>query len=570
MRQFCLLLILSFSFLECIAQTCPILTSPIENATNVSVDASIRWESIEGVTGYLVSVGTSSGGGEIVDNQQVGSSNSIKPSTGLPENTRIYVTITLFFFNQPNIPCETQSFTTENVTIVPECTSMISPLNGANNVNVAANIRWQYANKAKSYRITVGLSPGGSEILNNFDVGNVLSYNPPSDLPADTKIYVRITPYNENGNASGCPEESFTIGPVAQLPGCTTLISPLDGAINVPLSPFVEWEAVPGATGYNVSIGKTPDENDILDGGNFSRNSTFVFNFESNNVYFIRIIPFNAAGLAIDCPQYSFSTVLGCGPFYGDDGELVTINPVLEFPEFVGICSEQPQTLSTDFVAAGYRWYKVGQFEDELISEEREITIDQVGTYLLEAYNYTYSGDIECPTLKQFEVLESDPPTIDEVEVLENELGLKITVTVKGNGQYEYALDPAGPFQSENVFLSADIDTEAVYVRDVGGCGVVEYRIQFTNNNQGFPKFFTPNGDGYNDTWQYRTKGSDDFALLVIYIFDRYGKLLKSLSPNSRGWDGEISGQPLPTSDYWYKAITTDRQIFSGHFALKR
>jgi hypothetical protein len=69
-----------------------------------------------------------------------------------------------------------------------------------------------------------------------------------------------------------------------------------------------------GATAYKVDIGSSPIENDILNGGVFYTNSTFVLNFEPNSLYFIRIVPFNSTGEAIDCNQTSFSTILGCGP----------------------------------------------------------------------------------------------------------------------------------------------------------------------------------------------------------------------------------------------------------------
>ena len=143
-----------------------------------------------------------------------------------------------------------------------------------------------------------------------------MQYNLALDFPPLTEVYVIIVPYNENGGTSSCIEESFITGAVAALPICSQIIYPVDGQTNVPLSPFIEWEATLGATGYIVYIGSSPFENDILEGGVFFSNSTFVLNFESNSLYFIRIIPFNQTGEAIDCVQTSFSTVLGCGPFF--------------------------------------------------------------------------------------------------------------------------------------------------------------------------------------------------------------------------------------------------------------
>lgn len=80
------------------------------------------------------------------------------------------------------------------------------------------------------------------------------------------------------------------------------------------------------------------------------------------------------------------------------------------------------------------------------------------------------------------------------------------------------------------------------------------------------PKFFTPNGDGYNDTWEIMGLENENYT---INIFDRYGKLLKILGKNT-GWDGNLNGQPLPSSDYWFQLILENKITKKGHFSLKR
>lgn len=82
-----------------------------------------------------------------------------------------------------------------------------------------------------------------------------------------------------------------------------------------------------------------------------------------------------------------------------------------------------------------------------------------------------------------------------------------------------------------------------------------------------FPKFFTPNGDGYNDTWTI------DPAYLApnssIRIFDRYGKLVKELALNT-SWNGTYLGNQLPASDYWFTVTRMNGAEYRGHFSLKR
>jgi surface protein len=103
----------------------------------------------------------------------------------------------------------------------PPCTSLTIPLNAATNVPVTTSLTWAAASGATGYKLTVGTTPGGTDILNNFNVGNVTTYDPPGNWPSNTAIYVKITPYNANGDATGCTEESFTTENVATgcLPG---------------------------------------------------------------------------------------------------------------------------------------------------------------------------------------------------------------------------------------------------------------------------------------------------------------------------------------------------------------
>ena len=553
------------------AQSCPSLIYPSNGSSNIPVNATISWNNVDGVTGYIISIGTVAGGNDIIQSQT--SNSYFIPPLGLPDNTQIYITITLFFFNLPNIQCPSQSFKTKDIIIAPACTFLLSPKDGATNVNVGANLSWAYVTGADGYFLSIGTSPGIGNIINNLDVGNTLQFNPLIDFMPLTEIFVKVVPYNENGNSFICKEEHFVTGNIAALPSCSYLISPFNGETNVPLSPLIEWEPALGATGYNVFIGSSPFENDVLDGGAFFTNSTFVFNFEPNNIYFIRIIPFNVSGEAISCFQESFSTVLGCGPFYDQlTGNLRTLNPEINFPDQIGICENQiPKIITSNDIADGYRWYFINDNGTEtLISSRSDVSISEVGNYRYEAFNLSLDTDlgIECSTIKEFKVESSKPPEISRVTANESIGGLFIDVQVSGIGPYEYSISSAsGPYQDSNIFTNAAEDTSVVYVRDKNGCGVSEFKI---NSNNGFPKYFTPNADGIHDTWQYLTKKNDDFILLSISIYDRYGKFIKQFNPYGQGWDGTINGELMPTSDYWYSAITTKGRIFNGHFTLKR
>jgi len=66
----------------------------------------------------------------------------------------------------------------------------------------------------------------------------------------------------------------------------------------------------------------------------------------------------------------------------------------------------------------------------------------------------------------------------------------------------------------------------------------------------GIPNFITPNGDGYNDSWELPFLRDKDNS--VIKIFDRFGNLIISYKGTDQGWDGTVNGKSVNPDTYWY------------------
>jgi gliding motility-associated-like protein len=143
-----------------------------------------------------------------------------------------------------------------------------------------------------------------------------------------------------------------------------------------------------------------------------------------------------------------------------------------------------------------------------------------------------------------------------------------VEVEVIGNGEYEFRLD-FGPWQREPRFEEVTGGEHIIYVRDLLNCNEIS-QIQIVID---YPRFFTPNDDGYHDTWNIKGMSSQENS--TVHIFDRYGKLLKQLNPLGNGWDGSFNGEKLPSNDYWFVVEFQEpsdgivRQ-FRAHFSLKR
>ncbi|MEL6916969.1 MAG: T9SS type B sorting domain-containing protein [Bacteroidota bacterium] len=562
------------------SQGCPQLLSPIPGTT-VPVESTIIWEEIPGVPGYFIRLGTSPRAGDILPDEFVGGFTSYTPPLGLPEDTTIFVTITLFFFDPDfdNIECPSTSFRTETLTTVPDCTTLRFPENNSDNVNIRSNISWNYAPGATGYTLNVSTGDG-TIIENNLDVGNVLTYNP-MDFNTNEEILVQVIPNNRFGSAINCPTQRFITADIATQLDCTSLIGPgpVNGDSNVPLTPVLSWEAVPGATAYLVSIGTSPFENDILVRGRFNDTSTIVLDFDPNSTLFVTITPINDLTEALNCPRESFSTAQGCGPFINrQTGELISLFPELEFPDALSLCENAlPATLSTDAIAETFRWTRTTQAGTviEELSQTRDAEISEAGFYRLEAFNFAdpNGNNIPCPAVQEFRVDVFPGPTITSIDVEGQGDNLQFVVNVTGDGTYEYALNNMdGPYQSSNVFNNVSIGNNTVFVRDVSdnSC-IVSELVEQDLISEGFPNFFTPNGDGINDFWQFMPPPNAlSIDLAAIFIFNRFGQLIAQIDPSSQGWNGMFNGSPLPATDYWFKAIGVDNRQFSGHFTLKR
>jgi gliding motility-associated-like protein len=188
------------------------------------------------------------------------------------------------------------------------------------------------------------------------------------------------------------------------------------------------------------------------------------------------------------------------------------------------------------------------------------ITVQQAGTYTI-----TVTNDKGCKKTKTFIVKASEKATYENATV-KDFAGNKnsITINYKGIGNYEFSLDGTS-YQDNATFTNVAPGSYTISIRDKNGCGITTSDLIYVLD---YPRFFTPNGDGFNDTWKINNLGSLPQSRIVI--FDRYGKLLKELTTADDSWNGTFTGAPLPSDDYWFQLIFADGKIIKGHFSLKR
>jgi len=241
----------------------------------------------------------------------------------------------------------------------------------------------------------------------------------------------------------------------------------------------------------------------------------------------------------------------------------------------ISVCSNlDPVTIgvkSSDSKVYTYTWTRNGSpFAPNIAGIDSSILIGKGGEYIVTA---TSSDGTNCSKSMTIDMKESSIAVVKEKDIVIKDLNagpnntITVLITGLGIGDYEYALDDKlGPYQDEPVFNKIRPGIHTVYIRDKNQCGVVKIKI----NVIGYKKFFTPNGDGIHDTWNIIGLSSTYQAKTKIYIFDRYGKLLKELDPLGLGWDGTYIGNPLPSTDYWFRVQLEDGREFKSHFSLVR
>ncbi|CAH8281585.1 gliding motility-associated-like protein [Mariniflexile fucanivorans] len=239
--------------------------------------------------------------------------------------------------------------------------------------------------------------------------------------------------------------------------------------------------------------------------------------------------------------------------------------PMIPISDVVAVCGNDLPLIinaSTGNVGDTYLWSTtINPTVNNSTASEIQLDMTDLGIY-----SVTVTTPNNCQYTKTFSVVESETATINSTATVDFSDPNSITVTISGIGDYVYILDDGEP-QTSNVFENVTYGVHTVTIRDLNGCEDATTEVVVID----IPKFFTPNNDTYNDTWHII--GIEKLPGTILYIYNRYGKLIKTLLHTSNGWDGTYNGENMPSDDYWFVAkVIQNGNAFEvkGHFALKR
>lgn len=360
---------------------------------------------------------------------------------------------------------------------------------------------------------------------------------------------------------------------------CPSVTSPLANATNVSVTTLVSWTAVENAVGYYVLIGTTPGGRDLVDRVDVGNNTKFILPegsaYPANTVISVKITVRFSDRPDQTCPYVLFTTgnaesQQGCGHF---------INPVADFYA-CDMDGNNMEEFNIDLIA----------LEAKLIGNQTGLTIsyhDADGNAIdLSVGNLVVTNEriilaratntTACSEETSFKLIVTDFP---KAVVFQDIAECERFVLPELNGSGKYFTNPDGGgmalFEGDTI-----TQTQTIYIyTELGDCSdqsTFELTIDPTICEEeesvcanAFPKFFTPNNDGFYDRFELH---SNDCPINgVVYIYDRYGKFLKQFDASSGFWDGRYNGVPLLATNYWYKYVESESgKITTGHFLLKR
>ncbi|WP_158635167.1 T9SS type B sorting domain-containing protein, partial [Formosa maritima] len=399
-----------------------------------------------------------------------------------------------------------------------------------------------------------------------------------------TNPYANITAYfqtiyvNISNNTSLC-SSIFPFDLIVEDAATVTMPLPViecdyDGT-NDGFYPFdltsLDSEVLNGQNPVDYQVSYYWNSQDAIDGFNSIIDpSAFINTTAYNQTIYIRVTNIHIPDICFATTSFSYTVSPILKPVITSVDGQNTICVDFE----TGIVQNQV-TLMSDLQDPNYQytWFLDGT---EIIGANQStyvVDTNAPGLYTLSITEINSVANCTSELSEPFEVIQSGQAVFVSVSQSDTfDPNPSITITVEGYGEYWFQLDNGPILNNGGVFtnVSGGLHTVYVYDRktDNPSCGYIiidDIRII------SYPKFVTPNQDGYNDIWNISAMSNQPEA--NINIFDRFGKLVASIKPSGPGWDGTYNGNLLPASDYWFVLSFKENgqsKVYRSHFTLKR
>ena len=347
--KFALLLMLFVSVSVMAQPSPPVLYTPVNNATGVSLFPTFDWSDVSGATSYRLQIFT--GATTVLDQSGITASQYAIVSAVLSYSTQYYWRVNATGPSGTSNWSTQWYFTTQDAP--PGVPTLLSPINGAVNISLTPTLNWNSVPNAGFYRLQV--STDNTFATTVLDVPGLVNAGyavQPGALQNGVQYYWRVNATNTGGTSNWSTAWNFTT--IVAAPGAPNLLLPVNGATGVSTQPTMDWSDVSGATTYHLQISFNNQFNALALDQTGITASTFAVGtgiLSGTTQYFWRVSAANVGGEGAWSAVFNFTTTIGApaapvlvSPPNNSTG--ITLTPILDWNNVPGATSYRVQ-LST-------------------------------------------------------------------------------------------------------------------------------------------------------------------------------------------------------------------------------
>ncbi|MGA9118080.1 MAG: T9SS type A sorting domain-containing protein [Bacteroidota bacterium] len=300
----------AFDFFQTAIPKQPTLLLPANGATAQSLTPQLIWAAFSGALTYHLQVATDSAfAAGIVTNDST-LTDSTKSLSGLAYTTKYFWRV-----SARNASTGTSAYTrpwsfTTNVP-PPATPVLLSPATNTVNAPLNVVVRWHKSTGAGSYHLQAGTDSlfAGAFVVNDSTLTD--TSRAVTGVINATKYFWRVRAIGPGGSSAYAAVWNFTT--IISAPGIPTLVSPVNGAIDVPATPQLRWHAVPTATQYAVKLGtdSTFATGIAVNDSTVTDSVLSVAGLTNGTSYYWEVRAKNVGGTSGPSVVYRFATIVG-------------------------------------------------------------------------------------------------------------------------------------------------------------------------------------------------------------------------------------------------------------------
>jgi hypothetical protein len=196
----------------------------------------------------------------------------------------------------------------------PIAPTLVSPENESTDLPNSILFSWNELSNADTYSIQIASSPGFYEYTMVYEESDISDIEIQVDnLLYSTTMFWRVNATNSHGTSAWSNVFSFTTmdGP----PAVPELISPQNGATEIPPSTSLAWSLPDNTDGFNLQVSILSDFSTLVIDSTYSLTSwndphyCYISNLSANTTYYWRVSSWNEHGSSSWSEEWSFTTI---------------------------------------------------------------------------------------------------------------------------------------------------------------------------------------------------------------------------------------------------------------------